>query len=91
MSTNYSIGNFKNQKNKLQKNARSFFPKSKNLRSSQTKIQVEESKNIDKNGNNRGFASKKRTKIDYQDKVLNLQLNLGAKEYFPNKEKLKKY
>ena len=89
MSTNFSIGNFKNQKNKLQKNARSFFPKSKNLRSSQTKIQVEESKNIDKNGNNRGFASKKRTKIDYQDKVLNLQLNLGAKEYFPNKEKLK--
>ena len=88
MSTNYSIGNFKNQKNKLQKNARSFFPKSK-LRSSQTKIQVEESKKTDINENNKGFVPKKRRKNDNQDKFSNLQLNLSAKEYFPNKEKLK--
>ena len=89
MSTNYPISYFKNQKNRLQKASPSFFPKSKKYKSSYAKNQTEELNNADNYEKDKVFVPKKRRKNEGKDKISDIQLNLCAEEYFPNKKKLK--
>ena len=89
MSNNNQLANFKNQKNRLQKSSRSFFPKSKQIKLSQTRNETTELGNEPNYEKKRKFVKKKRRKIDDLEKISNMELNISAKEYFPNIEKLK--
>ena len=63
MSNNNQLANFKNQKNRLQKSSRSFFPKSKQIKLSQTRNETTELGNEPTFEKKRKFVKKKEEKL----------------------------
>ena len=87
MSNKDYSGFYENKRNKLQKVSSTYYPKGLNFSNSST-LNSNEPKELNnepkKNKNEKKMRNNKKC-----EKIVDIKLNLEAKEHFPNQEKLK--